>query len=77
MEYILISPIEVSDVLKTLPIGKASGPDAINNRILRELASELSLPLCDLFNASLSTSYFPKSWKDANVSPLFKSGIHQ
>ncbi len=74
MDSITISPDEVLDVLKAVPIGKACGPDAINNRILRELSAPLSTPLCDLFNASLSLSYFPESWKEANVSPLFKSG---
>lgn len=74
MESIHISPDEVSDVLKSLSVGKACGPDAVNNKILCELASQLSVPLCNLFNASLESSYFPESWKEANVSPLFKSG---
>ena len=29
-------------ILRTLPVGKAVGPDEISNRILRELANELS-----------------------------------
>ncbi len=74
LETIIISPEEVSSILKAAPIGKASGPDAVNNKILRELSTQLSEPLCDLFNASLAASYFPESWKEANVSPLFKSG---
>ncbi len=53
---------------------KHAEPDAVNNRILRELSTQLSVPLCDLFNASLTSSYFPESWKEANVAPLFKSG---
>ncbi len=61
-------------MLKSLSVGKACGPDAVNNKILCELASQLSVPLCNLFNASLESSYFPESWKEANVSPLFKSG---
>ena len=32
---------EVKAILRTLPVGKAVGPDRISNRILRELASEL------------------------------------
>ena len=35
---------EVKAILRTLPVGKAVGPDGISNRILRELASELSTP---------------------------------
>ena len=41
---------EVKAILRTLPVGKAVGPDGISNRILRELASELSTPLATLFN---------------------------
>ena len=55
LSHIVLSPYEVERVLETLPIGKASGPNAISNRILRELSSELSIPLCSLFNHSLHT----------------------
>ena len=72
LNSILTSPLEVESILKSLQLGKASGPDAINNRILRELASPLSLPLSDLFNYSLSTSKVPLIWKEANDTPIFK-----
>ena len=74
LSNIHVTPLDVEDALKTLPVGKAPGPDGINNRILIELHSELSHPLCDLFNRSLSDSTFPDIWKKANVHPLFKSG---
>ena len=72
LNSISTSPLEVESILKSLQLGKATGPDAINNRILRELASPLSLPLSDLFNYSLSTGKVPLIWKEANVTPLFK-----
>ena len=72
LNSILTSPLEVESILKSLQLGKATGPDAINNRILRELASPLSLPLSDLFNYSLSTGKVPLIWKEANVTPIFK-----
>ena len=37
-----ITPIEVEHIFKCLPLGKASGPDEINNSFLRETASEIS-----------------------------------
>ena len=43
-----LTPSEVETVLKSLPIGKAAGPDGINKRILRELAVELSVQFCSL-----------------------------
>lgn len=48
----------------------ASGPDGLNNRVLQELASELSVPLCSLFKYSLNIGSFPYLWKDANVSSI-------
>ena len=53
LSNILVTCDEVESVRKALPIGKATGPDAINNCLLRELAHELSPPLCSLFNQSL------------------------
>ena len=72
LNTIQITPDEVEDNLKSLQLGKASGPDNINNRILKELAEPLSKPLSDLYNYSLSKCDFPSKWKEANVSPLFK-----
>ena len=72
LNSISTSPLEVESILKSLQLGKATGSDAINNRILRELASPLSLPLSDLFNYSLSTGKVPLIWKEANVTPIFK-----
>ena len=73
LDDISITPDEVKSVLQTLKLGKSSGPDTINNRILKELAIPLSHPLCDLFKFSLTKCVCPNSWKEANVSPLFKN----
>ena len=59
LEAIVLTPLEVESVLKSLVTEKASGLDGLNNRILKELAHEISEPLCALFNYSLSTGYFP------------------
>ena len=72
LNTISTSPFEVESILKSLPIGKATGPDAINNRILQELATPLSSPLSDLFNFSLINGKVPLMWKEANVTPIFK-----
>ena len=59
-------------MLKSLKLGKATGPDAINNHVLKELAQPLSFPLSDLFNFSLTSGKVPLIWKEANVTPTFK-----
>ena len=53
---------------------KASGPDFIHGRLLKEGADILCKHLSKIFNSSLSTSYFPDIWKIANVVPIFKKG---
>ena len=67
-----ITETDVEDVLQLLDTTKATGPDLINPRLVREGASILKLPLCLLFNLSLSTCRFPTQWKLANVTPVFK-----
>ena len=72
LNNIMITSEEVKTVLQTLKLGKSSGPDNINNRILKEIAIPISEPLSDLYNFSLSHGIFPEIWKQANVSPLYK-----
>ena len=69
-----MSPLEVESILKTLPLAKASGPNGLSNRILRELSKELSVPYCSLFNQSLRAGIVPFSYKEANVCPVPKKG---
>ena len=61
-------------MLKALPVGKASCPDGLSNRVLRELSKELSVPYCSLFNQSLRVGIVPSSYKEANVCPVPKTG---
>ena len=74
MQDIVFTYDEVNSTLKSLPLGKASGPDGVDNRILKELADELSQPLCDLFNFSISEGIVPSIWKKAHVCAIFKGG---
>jgi hypothetical protein len=52
---------------------KASGPDLINPRLLKEAAPIIKHPLCKLFNLSLRIASYPSQWKRANITPIFKS----
>ena len=38
LNSIILTPLEVESILQTLKVGKASGPNGLNNRILRELS---------------------------------------
>ena len=53
LDSIIVTYEEVRDILKSLPTGKAAGPDLINNRLLKELAHPLALPLSLIFLISL------------------------
>ena len=74
LNSIVLTTDEVDSVLKILPVGKATGPNGLSNRILRELSHELSIPYCSLFNQSLDTGNVPCSYKEANVCPVPKKG---
>ena len=63
---------DVTDILKSLDVNKATGPDGISPKMLREAGETIAKPLTRLINMSLSTTQFPETWKLANVLPLFK-----
>ena len=74
LSNIVLTSVEVESVLKSLPVGKAVGPDGISNRVLKELSTEISPALCGFFNQSLQTGIVPDSFKQAYVSPVHKGG---
>lgn len=72
-----ISHINVKDVmegLNKLDVSKGSGPDGIPPLFMKSLAVELTTPLFWLFNMSLESGIFPKSWKSSYLVPIFKNG---
>ena len=64
----------VTKLLQNLNIHKASGPDNVNARILKELHSETAPILTFIFKRSFETGIVPDDWKKANVVPIFKKG---
>ena len=69
---ITISEEEVMHHLSHLDPSKASGPDGIPGRILKECSSVIAPSLCSLFNHSLHSGTVPTKWKSANVTPIHK-----
>ena len=47
-------------------------PDGVSPKLLKEGAHQLAPALCRLINLSLTKSKFPRTWKLANVIPLYK-----
>ena len=69
-----VSIAETRLVLDNIDPNKATGPDNISGRILKECSKEISPSLTALFNLSLRTGLVPLLWKSANVTPVFKKG---
>jgi hypothetical protein len=65
---------DVFKLLTSLDAGKATGPDGIGNRLLREAAPGISAVLAKMFQFSVDQGYFPQNWKLAHVVPLHKKG---
>ena len=63
---------DVIDILKSLDVNKATGPDKISAKMLREASIAIAKPLTRLINMSLNKMVFPDEWKLANVLPLYK-----
>ena len=63
---------KVLAVLSSLDVNKASGPDKIPARILKETPHEIAPSLCELFNKSLRLGSLPTKWKLANTVSVYK-----
>ena len=73
LNNINITQNEVLKAIKSLDINKASGPDLINPKLLKEGVNQLAYPFTKLFNLSFSLKIYPESWKKANVSAIYKN----
>ena len=74
LECVDFFPREVRAVLRNLDKSKASGPDNISPRVLRECSDNLCYSLALLFGISMQQGKLPDTWKLANVVPVFKKG---
>ena len=77
MDKINITKEGVLKLLKNLDTSKATGPDEITARMLKESAEEIAPVLTSLFQQSLDTGTLPDDWLLANVSALFKKGSRE
>lgn len=69
-------PMITEDVIQKslcdLNVMKSAGLDKLSNRILKESAKYIAAPLLHIFNLSLTSGTFPKQWKVAKISPVYK-----
>ena len=64
----------IKGLIGELDTTKASGPDNIHSRILKEGVESISIALDKLYTRSLEYGEIPDDWKRANVVPIFKKG---
>ena len=62
----------VSQAISKLKPNKAVGLDKISAHLLRDGCHAISPPLASLINKSIEDGIFPKIWKSAKVTALFK-----
>ena len=74
MGEITVDPKGVFKLLNGLNINKASGPDGLSVRVLKECSSEIAPILALIYNESLAQGTVPDDWRQANVAPVFKKG---
>jgi hypothetical protein len=68
------SPKEVKEEISRLNPRKAPGYDLITGQLLQALPKKAIVLLCTIFNAILRLSYFPTTWKYAEIIMVHKPG---
>ena len=71
---ITINDDMVAAVLGRLKPNKSPGGDGLHPRVLVELKNEMATSLRMIFTRSLHEGQLPPSWKEANVTPIYKKG---
>jgi hypothetical protein len=74
MPDIIITENGINKLLQNINIHKASGPDNIHGRILKECTTQIVPIVTTLFSLSLKTGKIPDDWRYASVCPAFKKG---
>ncbi len=67
---------EITDLINSLTTNKASGPDNINHRLLKNISTSVASPLSLLYNMSINCHEFPSQWKIGHIIPIYKKGEH-
>ncbi len=72
LSHITITSNGVTKLLSNLNPLKASGPDSIPARLLKEIAHQLAPALTLLFPNSIDQGTLSHDWKHAFITPIFK-----
>ena len=74
MRSISVAVEGVASLLANLDPCKASGPDGIPARYLKDMANDLAPSLTLIYQASLQQGCIPDEWKKVLITPIYKNG---
>ena len=72
LDTIAITQKSILDIIKSLNVNKAHGPDNISGRMVELCGDKITLPLSISFENVINTGIFPTLWKSGNVTPVHK-----
>ena len=75
-EELLCNEEEVEELLSSVDVSKASGPDDISAKMLKNTAPCIGSSITKLFNQFLTAGKIPSQWKESIVIPIPKSDNH-
>ena len=70
---LLCTEEEVFDLLMSLDVSKANGPDGISARMLKFTAASITPSVTKLFNHSISQAQLPTQWKKSAIVAIPKT----
>ncbi|RWR98433.1 hypothetical protein B4U79_09399, partial [Dinothrombium tinctorium] len=73
-EIPFLSRVKVLEIINSINVNKAIGPDEISPFILRNISNEILESLCQIFQKSLEEGVVPNCLKKSIVVPIYKSG---
>ena len=68
----IILPSKVKSTLESIKINKSSPPGDVPPKLIKEFASELSVPFCEIINSSIKLGQWPDLYKREYVTPVPK-----
>ena len=75
IDEIVISCDDIYTLLLNLDPNTGMGADGIHSRLLKEIASEITVPLTIMYNNSLRTGSLPTEWLSSVVVPIYKKSF--
>ena len=70
LDTIAITQQSILDIIKSLNVNKAHGPDNISGRMIELCGDKITLPLSIIFVNIINTGIFPTLGKSGNVTPI-------